>query len=106
MTEYRYFSIVEPHVVRRYGTGVFIGCKRVSSGWEWFPDRIVRIPVEECKKFRKEYFNAIRWGALVEHDKGDFDKYQAALEQASSNNAKTSEKTRKKSKTVSDKGGK
>jgi hypothetical protein len=79
-TQFRYFRCVEGHVVPRFGTTSFIGVHRSYPGWEWNPEDVTAIPVEDCKRHLRSYNRALKDGSLIEVKKAEFDKVRAAEE--------------------------
>lgn len=55
-----FVSSIEGSVVTRYGTRTFIGAERSAGGLSWQTDRVIAIPHDEYRKFRREYDRALR----------------------------------------------
>ena len=96
--EYRYFSSVEGHIVPRYGAmGQYIGAKLVPSGekseyrsllgpsglgsfsWDWDTDKVIRIALNDCVKYGREYSRALASGSIIERKERDYDNYMKSL---------------------------
>lgn len=59
---------VEGQPVRRYGTSVLVGAMRDLANPRrivWDPDRVVMIPADEFRTYRREYLRALASGSLV-----------------------------------------
>lgn len=64
--KFHYLSCVPGRVVPRYGApaGTYIGARRTRLGFDWSPERVVAIPVEEWVRYQREYGRAVADGAL------------------------------------------
>ncbi len=75
----RYFSVIPPALVTRFGTGTYLGASiRFDAGHsviEWDPDRIVEISDNELTQYLREYAGLVRDGSLVEHKVEDYRAY-------------------------------
>jgi hypothetical protein len=74
-----FVSCVEGSLVTRYGTRTFIGAERATDDRrrvDYHPDQVVAIPVDEYRKFRREYLRALRDGSLVERTADEWQRQQ------------------------------
>lgn len=74
-----FVSCVEGHLVTRHGTRTFIGAERRADDprrVDYHPEQIVAIPVDEHRKYRREYLRALREGSLVERTGDEWQRQQ------------------------------
>lgn len=83
----RYFKAVDGRVVGRYGSaGSHIAARYVRptkdgtwlGGFQQDLEKVVAIPIAETTKFKRDYYDAVRHGDLIEVDQAAYDAYQAA----------------------------
>lgn len=82
--KFRYFSCVEGSAVRRFGTDAHIGARVVPGrGYVFDPDAVVPVPEDECRRYVREYANALKRNGrtgrpcLVERTEDDYSRYLA-----------------------------
>jgi Pyruvate/2-oxoacid:ferredoxin oxidoreductase gamma subunit len=81
-----FVSCVEGQPATRYGTRTLIGAERRHDDprvIDYDPDIIVAIPADELQRYRREYSDMLRDGALVQRSAEDWvAQEELALEQA------------------------
>lgn len=84
MAAYRYFSCVPGRVAHRFGSRSFIGATRGKDGYEWNEDEIVPIPLNEIRRYLREYNRLLRGPrpALIERTEKEYKAHAKAAEEA------------------------
>ena len=94
-----YFSAVEGHYARRFGSSQYIGAKLVESGEpvakslagesaegsfiiEWDEKEVVRIPEIEFNLYGKEYRRLLKEKGLKKRTQKDYDAYIKSVTQS------------------------
>lgn len=106
---FKYFSSVFGKVVPRFGTDVYIGCKRTNTGFEWDEKKVVCIPESEIVRYHREYTRVIKEGSIVKRTKTDYDASIGRVSSKEEDTAKSAAdselETDDKTKTVKKKSG-
>lgn len=101
--KFRYFSPGPTSAVARYGTDTLIGATRTPDGYVIDPEAVVAIPVDEVRRYGKEYRSHLKSQSLVERTAEDFEAAKAARRQKASDARAQREKNQADAKAATEK---
>jgi hypothetical protein len=101
--KYRYFSCKKGHVVSRFGTKAFIGCRVVQNQHIWNEDEVVAIPVTDTIRYLKEYNRVLKDGAIIERTQEDYDSWIKVQESKSRGEAEPADSSETKPDNIGEK---